>query len=1046
MDTAAVHFPGFAHFVRPARRANPGSKKKTRLCGGLLTLVSSQLLSAFSVSRIDDIVFDGLECLCLRFDRLSTARADLPSSFVLFNFYVVAQPAQFDFNAFFFVLEATCLALGTPAVICGDFNAHLTSKGSTLPNARDRDFREFAVRMDDGGFAFFPHGDDLDRPTFLSDRGCTVIDYFFVRGVPCSGFKLSDLTDKGHRALELDLDWPNFSSTTLRPRTSHRRHLRSSPPDDFFNLFSGTYGLRSVTDFIRAGLCRLFTLFVLHLGSLLSVSRGSGVSSKEPWHRYLSAGELRPLMDLEREVSLLAAGVRVGALPSVYSTRVGELRRLRRSLHVLSTRRLFEDVQGSLDDPSRLWALVKKFRVSQEQGSLPVDTLVHHFQSVFNRTGDAVPFVFAEPGSVGDDVLDPCFSMEELESAFGQLARGTAPGTTGIGNDVLRSLFTVPGGPDFFLCLFNACLEGAELPSVWRCTEVFLLYKGKGLVTDPGSYRGIALMDSSLKLFERLLYARLAPWAARRDLIPDCQFGFRARAGTLDAVFVFLTLIWKYVTVKRSRLFVALIDFAKAFPSVNRALLVQKLGQLGVSSKFCRCLCAIFYRNTFVIRVGASVTPEFPVTTGLREGSVLSPLLFSLFVSDMTNEVLRPFEGFLQHDPLLNAVRIPGLLYADDLVLFCLTGDLLRERLRRLGDYAYRNQLTVNVSKCEVVVFGGGSSGHGAFRFNGQSIPVRTSCKYLGVWLDADRSGRTLRNALLEKFRAGVPTFFGLCRQMRIGDLPHVHRLARSLLFSLLYGAEFVQNIEDIRRCEQAWWKGVRQFYGLPNGVSNATLALLFPDFSLVHKVLLGKLSLMLRGLRSLPTLLPEALIFDRGFLFARHQMGFTQGLYEWGAELGFENFHLLVNKGSGAGLLCDLRGRTMDSHWDNFSWMSSTKAFANLIGSRFAFRQVAVEASRRSRLGLRVFLLAISGSLAQSYLKSRTCSFCQCRFDFEHFISCSALGEELFSVLQERVVAEDWKGVADLVISRFRVFIHLYRQGQCDGDENELFDSLDLD
>jgi hypothetical protein len=51
------------------------------------------------------------------------------------------------------------------------------------------------------------------------------------------------------------------------------------------------------------------------------------------------------------------------------------------------------------------------------------------------------------------------------------------------------------------------------------------LYKGKGLVMDPGSYRGIALMDSSLKL-EKLLYARLAPWTAARDIVPDCQFFF----------------------------------------------------------------------------------------------------------------------------------------------------------------------------------------------------------------------------------------------------------------------------------------------------------------------------------------------------------------------------------------------------------------------------------------------------------------------------------------------------------------------------------------
>ncbi len=388
-----------------------------------------------------------------------------------------------------------------------------------------------------------------------------------------------------------------------------------------------------------------------------------------------------------------------------------------------------------------------------EQGALPIDTLVHHFCAVFNRASDPVPVVFSGAAPCEDEALDRLFEMTELGAAVGCLSRGTAPGGTGIGNDVLLDLFRLPGAPDFLLNLFNACLEGAELPTIWRCTEIFLLYKGRGLLTDLGSYRGIALMDSCLKLYERLLYARLAPWAASWGAIPDCQFGFRAGAGTLDAIFVFSTSVAKYVDLHRSQLFVALIDFQKAFPSVCRAHLIEKLGAMGVSDKFRRCLCAIFYRNTFSIRSGDKVMHEFSVTTGLREGSVLSPLLFSLFISDVGSEVLRPFgrQEFLKQDPCLNGVPIPGLLYADDLVIFCLTGDLLWERLRRLADYACDNQLTVNVSKCEVVVFGGMGGGGGLV-----SLSTITSVCLYGLrastwgfgWMRTDRGGHSVMLSL----------------------------------------------------------------------------------------------------------------------------------------------------------------------------------------------------------------------------------------------------------------------------------------------------------
>jgi hypothetical protein len=193
----------------------------------------------------------------------------------------------------------------------------------------------------------------------------------------------------------------------------------------------------------------------------------------------------------------------------------------------------------------------------------------------------------------------------------------------------------------------------------------------------------------------------------------------------------------------------------------------------------------IFKDNTFSLRSGGKITKEFPVITGLREGSVLSLFLFVLFVAGMAEDVLRPFgrTHFLQKDPCLNLIPVPGLLYADDLVLICLTADGLRERLRRLKTFATASNLTVNVAKSEVVVFGRGPVAS-RFKFNGELIPVRASCKYLGVWLDQAMSGWVFAEAVLQKFVGAIPTFFLLCRRLRFSRIDLVHRLASSLLFS----------------------------------------------------------------------------------------------------------------------------------------------------------------------------------------------------------------------------------------------------------------------
>jgi hypothetical protein len=171
--------------------------------------------------------------------------------------------------------------------------------------------------------------------------------------------------------------------------------------------------------------------------------------------------------------------------------------------------------------------------------------------------------------------------------------------------------------------------------------------------------------------------------------------------------------------------------------------------------------------------------------------------------------------------------------------------------------------------------------------------------------------------------------------------------------------------------------------------------------------------------------------------------LGFTQGIKDWGQQLGLHELELNADISGVRGLLHDNRVQALDSTWDMFARMPSTRFFASLIRDRHDFHQVALEASRRSRLGLRVFLLAITGSLSQSYLKTRKCPACGAGFDFEHFVSCSFLGVPLVPALTRLGGDKDWKEFVSLILFRFQVFIHLFRQGHCDADESELFEQL---
>jgi hypothetical protein len=301
-------------------------------------------------------------------------------------------------------------------------------------------------------------------------------------------------------------------------------------------------------------------------------------------------------------------------------------------------------------------------------------------------------------------------------------------------------------------------------------------------------------------------------------------------------------------------------------------------------------------------------------------------------------------------------------------------------------------------------------------------------------------SGRALADAVRQKFKAAVPVFFSLCRRLRLSRLDLILRLSDALVFSLLYGCEFIRRADIISECESAWWKGVRAFYGLPSGVSKATLFLLFPRVALVDRVVRAKFNLLFRGSQPHSTLFPEAVICDRGFLFASHRRGYSQSLKDWCDHLGFPDLFFASDM---ARVRTDLEARRVarvGEHWGLFSSMSSTSFAASIFSSPASFHSTAFEASKSGRLGVRAFLLCVTGTLSLSYCKSKMCTLCGDRFSFEHLLSCDFLGPPAAVSLRAFVEAKDWKGCAVFILSRFEVFVHAIRGGELSDEESELF------
>ena len=161
------------------------------------------------------------------------------------------------------------------------------------------------------------------------------------------------------------------------------------------------------------------------------------------------------------------------------------------------------------------------------------------------------------------------------------------------------------------------------------------LYNGKGDIKECGNYRGIKLVSHTMKLYERVIEARI-----RKEVtIAEQQFGFMPGRSTTDAIFCLRMLLEKWAEGKKA-VHCAFIDLEKAYDRVTKEELWECLQFAKISKCYIRIIKEMYDGATTTARSAAGLTEEFKVGVGLYQGSALSPFLFAI-IMDKLNEGIR---------------------------------------------------------------------------------------------------------------------------------------------------------------------------------------------------------------------------------------------------------------------------------------------------------------------------------------------------------------------------------------------------------------------
>ena len=177
------------------------------------------------------------------------------------------------------------------------------------------------------------------------------------------------------------------------------------------------------------------------------------------------------------------------------------------------------------------------------------------------------------------------------------------------------------------------------------------------------NYRGITLLSNVGKIFAGILERRLASWCEQKKIFEQEQAGFRKGRTTTDQIFTLAEIIHRRKKEKKPT-FCCFLDIKKAYDTVWREGLWSKLAEVGVNGKMLLTIRSMYDGVKSSVIVNGRLTAWFDIDIGLRQGCVLSPLLFLIFVNDLIKEFKKSDTGVL-----LGEVRINNLAFADDIVL-----------------------------------------------------------------------------------------------------------------------------------------------------------------------------------------------------------------------------------------------------------------------------------------------------------------------------------------------------------------------------------------